>query len=107
MVKIEFQYFEGCPNAQKTLENLMVLVKEGMISQEEIMVVVIHDEKEAEMKHFQGSPTILMDGKDIFTGKKPEGFQFSCRTYPIEGKKTGILPVDFIKKAFLQMKASG
>ncbi|MFN4217403.1 MAG: alkylmercury lyase [Brevinematales bacterium] len=106
-MKIEFQYFEGCPNAQKTFENLMLLVEEGMIHQEEIMVVVIHDEEEAKRKHFQGSPTILIDGKDIFTGKKPEGFQFSCRIYTLEGKKTGILPADFIKKAFLQMKANG
>ena len=94
---IEFQYFQECPNAATTLSNLKQLVTEAFIDESDIIMVEVPSPDSAEKANFQGSPTILYNGVDIFTGSEPEGFSFNCRIYEIDGKKTGILSRDFIK----------
>ena len=93
---IEFQYFDGCPNSVATLSNLRGLVKDGVISNEEIKIVEIKDAKTAEKLNFQGSPTILVDGIEIYSEKKPDTYAYSCRVYTINGNQTGILTSEYI-----------
>jgi hypothetical protein len=97
---IEFQYFEGCPNADRTLANLVAVIKELNLPESEIQVQEIPDLEAARTSNFQGSPTILMNGKDIYTDLPPVGYNFSCRIYVFRNKQTGIIPKDFIKKKF-------
>jgi hypothetical protein len=94
---IEFQYFEGCPNSAATLENLMALVAEGIVDKAEVKIVEVPDAEAAERLHFQGSPSILVDGIDIHTGEKPSSSSYTCRIYSIEGKRSGILGKDFLR----------
>lgn len=100
---IEFQYFEGCPNADKTYENLVQLAKEGII-QEEITKIEVPDMDTALKCSFQGSPTILINGVDIYTKTAPKDVHYACRLYSIDGVSTGILSKSFIKKATYQLK---
>lgn len=95
---IEFQYFNGCPNFKEALNNLKELIREGIISDSEVIISEIPDIASAEKYNFQGSPTILIDGIDIYTGKKPTGFNYSCRVYEFNGKRTGIIPKKYIEK---------
>jgi hypothetical protein len=94
---IEFQYFDGCPNSEATLDNLTALIREGVISSSEVAVTEILGPDDAERKRFQGSPTILVDGKDIATGQIPDGYSYSCRTYSIDGIRTGVMSRSFIE----------
>jgi len=94
---IEFQYFKGCPNSTATLKNLKNLIKKGLLSEDKLVIVEVPDLNTAEKVNFQGSPTILHNGYDIDTGNKPDSFNYTCRIYEIEGKKTGILPEYFIQ----------
>lgn len=93
---IEFQYFEGCPNSVTTLSNLKVLVSLGEINADEIKIVKIKNIEDAKKLNFQGSPTILVDGIEIYTEKKPESFSYSCRVYNIDGVQTGVLSQKYI-----------
>lgn len=95
---IEFQFFEGCPNAQETFNNLKSLVNDGFISENELTITEVLDISSAEELNFQGSPTILHDGRDIYTEKKPNSFSYSCRVYTINGINTGALPIEYIKQ---------
>lgn len=95
---IIFQYFSGCPHSRQTLKNLRKLVKSGFIKEDEIKVVEVSSPDRAEELSFQGSPTILCNGLDIYSLERPRGFSFSCRLYTRGGTKTGVLPVDFIKR---------
>ena len=76
---IEFQYFKGCPHYKATLNNLEELVNEGVISRNDLVISEMNNPVMAERYHFQGSPTILIDGVDLYTGEKPAGFSYSCR----------------------------
>ncbi|TVR58310.1 MAG: alkylmercury lyase [Spirochaetaceae bacterium] len=95
---IEFQYFDGCPNAQATLENLNELIEEGLIDRGLLTITELSDLAAAERVHFQGSPTILVDGVDIYTGKRPTTMNYTCRIFDFDGLKTGVIGKEFIRK---------
>lgn len=101
---IEFLYFEGCPNAKETLNNLYELVNDGLIDKNEISVIEVPDMIKAKEHCFQGSPTILFKGIDIYTKKRPVGVQYSCRIYNIPGAQTGILTKEYIIAAINELK---
>ena len=95
---LEFQYFDGCPNSAETLNNIHELIAEGIILEKDVLIVKIPNMDSAEEYNFQGSPSILIDGIDIYTGQKPTGFNYSCRVYEFNNNKTGVIPKNFIKR---------
>jgi hypothetical protein len=102
---IELQYFEGCPNAKATLGNLQEIQRELAIPDVEIIVVEVPDIDSAEKNRFRGSPTILVDGIDLYTETEPVGHNFSCRVYSFDGKQTGVIPRDFMKDKILKFRS--
>jgi hypothetical protein len=103
-IVIEFQYFEGCPNAKNSLDNLIVVKKELKLEDNEIRIIEVPDLESAEKYNFQGSPSILINGIDIYTDSKPLGYNYSCRVYSFNGQQTGIIPREFIKEKILQLR---
>jgi hypothetical protein len=101
---IEFQYFEGCPNSQATLANLRALIAEGWIAEEELVITEVPDPERAQELNFQGSPTVLYHGIDIYTEKVPESSNFSCRIYEIDGRQTGELSEDYLKQQLRMLR---
>lgn len=101
---IEFQYFDGCPNSDKTLENLKSLIAEGFLRTDDIKITEVPSAEKAEEYRFQGSPTILIDGIDIFTGLKPTGHSFTCRVYLIDGKRTGVLSKEYLRSRITYLR---
>ncbi|HKI87387.1 MAG TPA: DUF2703 domain-containing protein [Draconibacterium sp.] len=100
---ITLQYFEGCPNATTTLQNLQQAMREINISGTEIRMIKVPGPEEAEKLNFQGSPTILINGVDIYTLKVPENFSYSCRFYQFKGVRTGIIPKHYIMEKITEL----
>jgi len=101
---IEFQYFVGCPSAKTSLQNLVDVQHILNIDPNEISIMQLPDPESAEKNNFQGSPTILIDGVDIYTGSKPSGFNYSCRVYSFNGILSGVIPKEFIKEKILKYR---
>ncbi len=99
-----FQYFDGCPNAKATLESLLSLKAELEIADSEIELVEVPDLSLAEELWFQGSPSILVNGRDIATGEEPSGFSYACRVYTFEGRQTGEIPKEFIRRKLIEYR---
>lgn len=80
-VKIEIQYFTGCPNSQKMIERVKNAVEQISfdINYKETLV---ETPEEADRLKFRGSPTLLIDGKDFENLPEPEKGNLSCRYYP-------------------------
>jgi hypothetical protein len=95
---IEFQFFTGCPNADETLKNLRIAMSTQGIPESQLKISVVPDIDSAKRLFFQGSPSILVNRKDIYTGKEPTGFSYACRLYEFDGKPIGVIPVEFIGK---------
>ena len=91
---IEFLYFSGCPNSEPTLHNLKSALTEMSIQVEPFQIDVdpaVFD------RPFRGSPSIVVNGIDLYTMTHPDAFEFACRTFEIDSEKTGILPTGFIR----------
>ena len=93
---LEFQFFNGCPNANGTLQNLREVMSELHISENSLKLTEVPSPELAERLNFQGSPTILLNGKDIYSGETPTNFSYACRIYEFEGKQTGVIPKEYI-----------
>jgi len=100
---ITFQYFEGCPNAQSTLMHLRQVMNELNIPENVLRMQEVPGPAEAEKSKFQGSPTILINGVDIYSMKIPKSFSYSCRFYSFNGTRTGIIPKPFIKEKIAEL----
>ena len=87
-----------------SLENLYSAGRELGIPESAIELVEVADPSLAEKFRFQGSPTILVEGRDITTGEEPSGFNYTCRIYFFEGMQTGVIPRDFIKEKLLEYR---
>ena len=102
---IEFAYFEGCPNAMQTLQNLKAVAAGGQISLSEIEIVLVPNEQSAKALKFAGSPSVLVEGIDIYTEQPPSDYSFNCRVYTIGGRHTGVLPTAYIGKQIQRIRA--
>ena len=86
MVKLEIQYFRGCPNTGELLDNLGEVVdRRGELV--EMAEILVEDPETAKRVGFRGSPTLLIDGEDFERRPVPESPNLSCRLYP-EGLPT-------------------
>ena len=94
----------GCPGAEATLRNLLAVRAELGIPESEIELVEVTHPSLAERYRFQGSPTILVDGKDIVTGEEPSGFSYTCRIYPFDKIRPGVIPVGFIRQRMSDLR---
>lgn len=83
---IEYQYFEGCPNHHKLLQNLQKAI-EGFEDSINLSLINIENEEMAKKHKFRGSPTILLNGNDIEDMPAPYEPRIACRFYP-EGLPT-------------------
>lgn len=91
-IKIEFQYFEGCPNSDELYNNL----KQAIVDYKnkiELKKIKIDTPELAKQYKFRGSPTILINGKDIEGMIEPLNPAVSCRYYP-----KGLPNAKFIKE---------
>ena len=79
-MEIELLYFDGCLSyrrAEKTLRE--VLAKEGM--EADVELVAVNSDEEARRLRFPGSPTIRVDGQDLFPVRERENWSLGCRVY--------------------------
>jgi len=97
MILIEFQFFDGCPNADSTMQHLHEVMAEQGISENNLKLTLVPGIESAKSLNFQGSPTILLNGMDIYTGEEPTDFSYACRIYQFDGLQTGVMPKEFIR----------
>ena len=79
-MKVDVLYFDGCPTyraAHKTLAE--VVCEEGL--QAEVELVAVNSDEEARRLRFPGSPTIRIDGCDLFPVTDRAGYALGCRMY--------------------------
>jgi hypothetical protein len=80
-VRLEFQYFEDCPNHGAMRENLFQAVR-GIEDKVEMREMSVEDAETARRVQFRGSPSLLINGEDLEGMPPPEEASLSCRFYP-------------------------
>ncbi len=78
-MKIELLYFDACPSWETALANLREVLDEAG-ADTPIEVVRVETPDEAVARQFTGSPSIRVDGRELFpTGQA--NYTLSCRMY--------------------------
>ena len=79
-MRVELLYFNGCPTDQAAKEALQeVLGREGV--EAEVELVAVNTDWEAQRLRFPGSPTIRVDGEDLFPVPERAEYALGCRMY--------------------------
>jgi hypothetical protein len=78
-MNIKLLYFSGCPSWKNTLELLTDFIESHQV-QVEIKLIQVETKEEAENHQFYGSPTIKVNGKDLFPVDQGH-YHLGCRIY--------------------------
>ncbi|MGD0166206.1 MAG: thioredoxin family protein [Gaiellaceae bacterium] len=88
---IELLYWEGCPSHPEA-KSLVEQILAELGRDDEILLMEITSDEEAERLRFPGSPTIRVDGRDV----DPEGAKarpsLSCRIYHLPDGRVSPIP---------------
>jgi hypothetical protein len=97
-MKVEILYFDGCPTYLRAVETLRgVLAWEGI--EAEVELVAVNTDEEAQELRFPGSPTIRVDGEDLFPVPDGVGYALGCRMYATPEGLRGSPTAEMLSKA--------
>jgi hypothetical protein len=100
-MKIEILHFDGCPTYRPTENTLrQVLAEEGV--EAEVELVVVNSDEEARRLRFPGSPSIRVDGRDLFPTPEREDWRLVCRVYATPEGLMGSPTAHMLKAAILK-----
>lgn len=78
-MKVELLHIVDCPNTAIAEANARAALDAAELAEVPIELVTIHTETEAANTRFGGSPTILVDGVDLFPTTRVRSL--ACRVY--------------------------
>lgn len=99
-MKIQLFYFDDCPSWQDGLKNLETALRELNIDTSIEIIKVLDDENAAHLR-FLGSPSFLVDGRDLWHEAR-ENYSLSCRVYSTPAGIRGIPTVAMLKEKLSQ-----
>ncbi len=79
-MRVEVLYFDGCPTyvaATRTVREVLAELGE----EADVALVAVNTDEEARRLQFPGSPTIRVEGRDLFPVPKRSIWALGCRTY--------------------------
>src|ERR671918_2816390 len=90
-MRVELLWWEGCPSYPETLVDLeRSLSAAGLDSR--VQMVEIESDEQARRERFPGSPTVRIDGEDIFPPEEQEPFSLTCRVYRLRDGRSSPTP---------------
>jgi hypothetical protein len=99
-MRIEVLYFDGCPNsaeACRRTEAALAALARGTVA---VMMRQMRTAQDTKGTAFAGSPTISVDGRDVFPGAAPTS-ELSCRIYQTPNGLAGLPTVEQLKDALI------
>jgi len=100
-MKIEFLYFEGCPNSDIALTDLKEILSEASLK-EAIEIINVETPEDAVKYRFLGSPSIRINDKDLeIEEDNSTEYSMRCRRY-----KNGDMIEGFPSKELIKLNLS-
>jgi len=79
-MKVEVLYFDGCPTYETAANTLREVLAEAGVDVE-VELIAVNSDEEAQRLKFPGSPTIRVEGSDLFPAGEREDWRLGCRVY--------------------------
>ena len=105
-MKMEILYFDGCPTYLKAEKTLREVLKEQGIAAE-VELVAVNTDGEAQELRFAGSPTIRVDGEDLFPVPERAEYALGCRMYATSEGLKGSPLSDMLREALTKKEGGG
>ena len=87
---VELCVVHGCPHAALALTRLREALAVLGRSSTPVTTCVIASQEMAEARAFTGSPSFLVDGRDVLASSAPAAAAVACRLYRGEGTTEGL-----------------
>ncbi len=97
-VRVQLLYFDGCPSYGVAVERLRQVLADWGIDND-LELVRVDTEHDARTLRFPGSPTIRIDGKDLFPIQGIGTAGLGCRVYRTPEELSGAPTVEMIAAA--------
>ena len=90
-MRVELLWWEGCPSYPETRADLeRSLAAAGL--DRDVEMVEIESDEHAQRERFPGSPTIRIDGEDVFPCPDGEPYSLTCRIYRLRDGRPSPTP---------------
>lgn len=97
---IQFLWWEDCPSHPEAWQRLQTVLDDTGVAAD-VERIEITTEEQAETWRFPGSPTILVNGRDI-DPSAPAAYRLTCRLYFLEDGRPSPQPsAEMIRRAIL------
>ncbi len=90
-MKVELRYWEGCPSYPEAIELVERVLAERAIDAT-FEITHVRTQGEAEELAFPGSPTILVDGRDVDPAGANDRPSLTCRIYRLPDGRVSPIP---------------
>jgi hypothetical protein len=97
-MKVEILYFDGCPTYETATKTLRAVLAEERM-EAEVELVAVNSDEEARRLRFPGSPTIRVDGRDLFPTAEREDWRLGCRVYATPQGLRGSPTTEMLREA--------
>ena len=81
MPTIELLWWDGCPPTPKALDDLRAALAEQGRDPEAVVMREVATDEDARRERFVGSPTVRIDGDDLFPPSEADPVGLTCRIY--------------------------
>lgn len=105
-MRAEILYIEKCPSWHVAHHRLRAALDSVGRTDVPIALTLLSSAEQAASMPFAGSPTILIDGEDLFPVDE-EVAELACRLYPGLGRATGAPSQAVIREALTKSSARG
>ena len=92
MATIELLWWEGCPSTPRALDDLRAAVAEQGLDPSVVVVREVATDGDAARESFVGSPTVRVDGEDLFPPGHDQPVGLTCRIYRLRDGRVSPLP---------------
>lgn len=97
-MRLELLQIDDCPNSAKTYEYLEAALTALGRTDVEVHLRLLESASDIEGTGFAGSPTITVNGADIFPSGAPSG-DLACRIYKTPNGYAGLPTIDQLTEA--------
>jgi hypothetical protein len=96
-MRVELLYFDGCPSWQSAYDHLKLALA-GLGLPDDVRLVRVQTNEQALELRFTGSPTIRLNGQDLFPTNQAD-YGLGCRLYITPEGMRGYPTVDMLREA--------
>ena len=91
-MRIELLWWEGCPSHPEALSELREILSEEGLDPDAVERREITTDEQAAREGFPGSPTILIEGRDVATATDGAPAGLTCRLYRLRDGRPSPTP---------------